>query len=622
MPRARTLALAVFVSLASLGLASGLAFRWLLRDAILQNAFRTATLGSVLRPRGDDGKAVLWGLAFLPVFWGGFLTFLAPLVLLDTSKAAALVLPWVAVFVLGIYMRFLYLRPTLLPAGAESEDYPFQRARLAAWSRHLKIALCCGIPGLLLCTVCFSAGEPGPIGVMALLSVVPALVGPWFGALAALAVLARASRLATREVRPETPSWPRRIAVGVAAVALGAVWLAAARAVLAPAGDPLLTDEDFSRPDACYGTSRYSYSAPATPPTTPEEVQAQLSRAGFSCDSAGLRFGDHELAGRRLAWCLPSQEQPRLVHFFAIDLSQGRVIASRQLSVQSTEIRSTSAGVVVVTRDGGGLRLVRIGRDARVDAEWRAPEPPQTGSWTLLEVDRAGGLAFGWEHRPGRVGLTRLTDDLVPVGPPAIASAVGNAPSLTTGKAACLHVYDGRSVALVLDREGHLLRPPLAERLAVRAGSAFHVGWTGLVLGLLAAIALRAALTRRKFSRGVTAGAFSEGSLSPTDEDAAILRRTDGQVVRVRTSGAAWHGFADGEPHEGPCLVVGAGAAAGAGAYRSAPPEIDARAAFGIVRGDLGQARVWATVHRDRIVATVVAVGWLVTGPALLALWI
>lgn len=91
-------------------------------------------------------------------------------------------------------------------------------------------------------------------------------------------------------------------------------------------------------------------------------------------------------------------------------------------------------------------------------------------------------------------------------------------------------------------------------------------------------------------------------------------------LVMVRTEGAARHGFADGEPLDGPCVVVGVAAEATGTAYRSAPAEIDAAKTLGIVRGDLASARVWIVASTDRVVTTAVLVGWLVAGPALVLL--
>lgn len=625
MPRARTLALAAFVSLASFGLGAGLAYRWLLREMLLQQAGRTPTLAAVLRPRGTEGRALLWGIAFLPVFWGGFLTFWSPLLLIDASKAGAALVPWVVVAILALAMRLLYshawpltgeMEPAADPADPGADPATaFETtagAGFAAWRRHLKVALWCGLPGLVLCSIAILAEGPAPVAILALVAILPALLAPWIGALSALGVVARGGRLPTQVHAPASPhSWAVRIAVAVAALSLLGLWgERAADLFAAPRFAPLLEDSDFAMERQCYGG--YSGIPELTPPPPAEGVEARLARAAVPCGAQPIQLGEIDLGDQSLGWCRQAVvDSP--AHFVALG-RDGRVLARRTFEPQSS-VLTTREGVLLLDREPDGLRLVRLGREARVTAAWRVPGW-SPGSWVALERSRQGDLVLAWDHAGRDVGVARLSDDLVPRAPTRILEAPPGQHAMSAGAKTCVHVYGPERTTLVLDDRNRVVRPPLGERLAARGATAFHLAWTGLVLVAGIALALGSGRARRRLARS----AVTEGTLTVPEDGVATLRRLDGELVRVRSDGAAWHGFADGQRHEGPCVVIGASATTGAAAYRSAPAEIDAAASFGIARGDLAQAYAWAAGHRDRILLTTTLVGWLVTGPTLLLL--
>lgn len=618
MPRIRTVALAMLVSVASLGLAAGIAWQWLLREALLVRAGRTPTWGAVLRPSGGELRAGLWGLAFLPIFWGGLLTFLSPALAapMPAPDAAALLLPYAVAGVLVVWLRVLY-RWAALPAG-EIEPEPGGPADVAraAWRRHVTITLYCSVPGLLLCTLCMLSTSLQALGVFALLLVPPALVSPWIGALSALAVLARGGRPPSRVLRPAEPASRRqRLAVGTAGLALVATWLVGAHALLTgPAGSVLLEQDDFSAGSTCTPPSTWPLSGPSL--GAPEDAVAWFTRAGLRC-APGSPGGAADLGDQVLAWCEMSDAPRERVEIIAVDRASARLRGTNWLD--ATSARPTASGVLGVTRAEGDLRVVRIGRDARIDAEWRAPGRPPVGASILSLPSAKGRVSFAWDDRPGRVGVVVLDSGLVPRARPTFVATTLRSSALTVGTHTCLTAYGDGPRTLVLDGRGAVWRPSSGERLSARGFETFLLGWTGLALGVLAAAILRASRTGRRFARSAARGDVCDGTLSPLEEGSAVLQRADGQVVRVKTHGAARHGFADVEPLDGPCVVVGVPGFAGAAAYRSAPPVLDAASGFGIVRGDLAGARDWATGQRDRVVTGAVVLGWLLCAPALLA---
>ncbi|MBI2892692.1 MAG: hypothetical protein HYY06_04015 [Deltaproteobacteria bacterium] len=617
MPRVRTIALAVLLTLLSLGLGAGLAWRWLLRETLLVRAGRTPRLADVVRPRGNEHRALMWGVAFLPIVWGGVLVFLSPLLVVDRidadpPNAWALFMPWLATAALGLYLRLLYRRAGI-PTG-EAEPGPDRPVDVhgEAWSRHLKIALWCGVPGLVLCSLALVTQSA--LAIFAVFTIPVALLAPLVGALLALPVYAKGLELPSREAPPVRRPWWCRLAVVAAGMMLLLGWLQAASVLISPPRRaPLLERDDFSR-SVC---TPADYSGEAVQ-SDPESARARLGRAGQPC-GPGDFSGEVRVDEQILAWCVPPGPPPITSRFVAFDPTTDRVIASSSMSLEANIVFATGSGAIALASRGKhGLRVVRMGRDASVEASWAVPGGPAT----LLRSDPRGRILVAWEHPPERIGVVWLGQGLAPTGRPALVRAPGmRAGWASIGETTCVDLIGARGATLVLDRKGRTWTPGLAHRLWARAGTAFHLGWTGVVLAIVAAAVVRAGQRRRRFARAVATGSILEGSLSIAEgEDGATLRRADGEIVPVRMEGAARYGYADAEPQGGPCVIVGATSGAAGPAYRSAPSEIDAASGFGIVRGDLARSRTWAAVQLDRAVAAGVLVAWLLAGPVLLAL--
>ena len=620
MPRLRTFALAAFVSIASFGVGAALALRWLIRETLLLKAGHAPTLAAVLRPRGNEGRALLWGVAFLPVFWGGLLTFWSPVLAFGSrgpdGEPLPVLIAWLVAGALCLLMRLLY--PRAWPIAGEMEplaDSDPEAGSLAAagrdaFRRHLKVTLWCGLPGLIVCSIALATPHPDALWVLALFVVPPALVAPWIGGLSILPILARAGQAPTRMRSPATPHrlW-RRLAVAAAACGLLGLWVWQAALVVGPPPlAPLLQRSDFDMGRLCY----FPPLTDEPPMASREVVRSRLVAAGVACDGDYADVGEIDLGGQYLDWCQPPPNHP--VPFVAIG-ALGKVLARRDLQLVSPAVIRTSRGFILLARDEQGLRVLRLGRDAREEAVWR---PTGGASFAVLAPRRSGGVMVGWDP-PGRAALVHLSGDLVPVRPPVMVDSARAPHALDWGRGSCLSLSDVPAL-LVLDEHDAIHRPPLGERIAARGGSALHVGWTALVLAFVVVASLRAGRLRRRFGRFARLGRVSEGTLWTTGEGSANLRRADGELVRIRTEGATWYGLADDEPRDGPCTVVGIGSHSGGAAYRTAPVEVDAGACVGIVRGDLAQARGWVLGHRDRVVALAVLLGWLVTGPTLLLL--
>lgn len=603
MLRARTLALAIFASLASMGLAAGLAYRWLLRDMLLGRIGAPTTLAAVLRPRGNEGRAFLWGVAFLPIFWGGLLTFLSPFAIETQSAPARIALAWIVAAVLVALLRLLYGLAVPMTGELEGAD------GRAAWRRHIAVTLWCGVPGLVLCSIAMSTPEAEPLFVIGLLLAVPAIFSPWFGAVSALHKLVDGGQPIDQDPFPARPhGWPARLVVTAAAIALVTLWAnAAGDLVAAPRNPPLLTRTDFDVSAHCSPWSDPSRPLPAL--ADPDEVHGRLGRAGTDCGPSSS-FGAIALPDQTLDWC-ETYTADDLTHLLATSRA-GLTIARREVDLGSTAPLELTAGLAFLERQPDGWRVVRVGRDLREEATWRLPGAGRA-SWAALARGRTSGFVVAWDRPDAGTAVQHLSDDLVPVGRAWMARTPGGQRTLVVGQDTCL--YAGNAIA-VLGRDDRPIRLSFGERLAARAWPAFHIGWTGLVLAAIAVVALGAGRLRRRLA----AAALCEGTLSAAEDGVASLRRADGEIVRVRTEGAAWHGFADAEPRVGPVVLVGAELVPGAAAYRTAPAQIDAAATPGIVRGDREQALSWVTGQRDRVVATAVLVAWAITGPALVLL--
>jgi hypothetical protein len=620
MPRARTIALAAFVTLASLGIGAGLAYRWLLREMLIAKSGRAPTLAAVLSPRGTEGRALAWGVAFLPIFWGGYLVFMSPLMFGGgADKPSAVVVPWVVTLVLVLLMRVLYSlawpwRGEVEPSMGEGEDESVVEAGRAAGRRGVKVTLWCGLPGLALCSLTMIGGWPEAFAVLAFLAVIPAVFAPWIGGLAALPVLERSVVAPSRALLPAAPHGAGlRLLVALGALGALGLWGWQAYEVLRPVPfAPLLRSSDFDE-TRCYGGSFYERMP--TPPAE-ELVRARLQGAGISCGTDDLWAGELALDGQRLDWCMARQAAPgaQFVALGRLDEPLGRY----EVDLASNTMLITRTSVLVVARTAAGLQLQKIGRDARVEATFDLAHA--TGEpWIGLERTR-DGFVLAWQ-RPSHVSLVQLSEDLVPRGAPRLVPSRRGWHSLAVGRTStCLHVSDRTRLALVLDRDGDVHRPALGERLEARAGAAFHVAWTAVVLLVAAVLALGAGRVRRRLLRSAAAGTAAVGQLTTSADGVTTLRRPDGESARVVTDRAEWYGFADREPRDGPCTIVGVTRGGAGAAYRSAPSEIDAPDTFAIVRGDLAQACAWATGHRDRLRALAVLLALVTTAPALLLL--
>jgi len=599
MPRLRIVILAALVTLASGGLAAGVAWRWLVREWLARRAGRTTGWEPIARTRETGLQDLRAGLAFLPVTWGGFLLALpllpsafpdlaphglwlgwAPVVALPVAGTALL---------LGLLARAYATASSRLEVDASTDPRP------GAWRRpfvlHAAAATVLCLPAVVVgAIVIFS--WPGLTALR--VAVACAVLAPAVGALVAMPSLLTATNavyvappLRARRAPRALPRW---------AVPAGLLTLAFSWGVVGARVQGVATDDSpFLSARALARLEPRLRRAERKLHTYGNVIGAgRLIAAGLECETDVVQWAP--VGSRAIGWCEDWIEgrdggSYGTVFFLATDTDfrEDRLptIQDRTFLGTIEAVAPVPGGVLVVERRPGSMESRPETRDAVV-LSVRGLEIVQTA------------------RRPLPVGVSNA--NLTPLGAEVAVTFQD------------LWPRDERWI--LFDRR---LEP---QRVSARDRLADELGWLWLGLLAIAALAtvfavtrvLRAGrlgrvLRRRASRRGAAAmpgpGLFG-GRLEPTGA-LALLHTDGGESLAIDPERATWVGWPDTPERTGACVVVGERRAARGGAYRGGLAEVRAGRPFAIVRGDLTTAISHADALREASLRRSLPLLWAVS---------
>jgi hypothetical protein len=500
MPRFRIVLSCFLLTLLSAGLLGGVAWRALVRDVLWRRAGRAHGFIDLFVGRAAREAGFGSGLLFLPVTWGGVITFLSPLAVgnLDGPRSPALIEgPAIAVGLLGVWMAFAYA------LGGRNVEPVVRAGR--RWPRtfgiHYGVAIAAGLPGFGVWLV-----QPRMEELVTPLTLL-SFVAPGIGALVALWDAARSAQAPAEEERL-TPTFGLALPTAALAVAWVVIGVAQVRSV--GHSSILLTDADVGA--MCDGAPGAELPQLWVPVCANGSDPPRVERVG----------------GRRVEMCQatsPDGQPPRLRivrvetpdapgRVAWIEGGTGPVVATEQALITTSDSR----------------RVVRIDGELEVTSlAWAAEGSLDLG------VDERGLVVAS--TRGSSIEVRRLTRDGRPTGAARRFETGGPVSwvSVSSVGQTCVRAYaETSSILLVLDED---LRPE--SRSAWQRLRARTPPLLAAVLALAAAVSLvgmawvarSGALVRRiRTRRGVWVGV-----LGATGGDPALVRTAEGALVLVET---------------------------------------------------------------------------------------